>query len=231
MITMRLTASDGEVLTGRLPFNWEDTPLAPYVAFICATTMPQRCEAVAALVGLPAAPFLTDVSLILPILRACPFLDDDSLPDEGTGPVPEIQHLGILYRHVGDLHKINAGQMEALFGFLAQHQGQPLTAGPALLAVLYCRDGAEQTGDEVEAATLAFASLPMALAWPALMAFFRSSSTAATSIRSASALISTTEKMLNEMEKALTVGASTTFWRKPLTWLTRMWLRNVRKML
>ncbi|WP_310394133.1 hypothetical protein [Hymenobacter sp.] len=234
MPRLTLTDSDGAVLTGTLPSGWHDTPLAAYAALAAAQTVAETCQAVAQLLGLPAEPFLADVSLLAPVRRAAPFLFDGSLP-EATEPVGQFSHEGHLYGHVGHLDKISAGQMEALLGLLQTHAEQPLAAAPALLAVLYCPVGRAQTADVVAATARAFAALPMAVAWPALAAFLRSSAGAALSIRTALALEKEALALLGALETAVSRPTTGGGWRISSSsmrrWLTRQWIRSARKML
>jgi hypothetical protein len=226
-----LTADDGEKLTGTLPDSWAEVPLVPYAALASAEGLPARIEAAAALVGLPAAPLLEDVDLFAAICRAAPWLFGDELP-EATGAVPSFKHAGATYEHVGHLDKITAEQMEALLNFLRESEGKPLQAAPGLLAVLYRPKGKTQTAEVVEASRLAFATLPVSVAWPALADFMRSSASAALNIRTASALNEQARVTLAALEKTLTMaGASSTFWQKAQRSLFRRWLRNARKML
>ena len=226
MSRLKITADDGEELFGTLPTGWHDTPLAPYVALDSATTMPETCEAVAQLLGLPAEPFLSDASLVLPVRRLAPFLFDGSLP-EASGPVGQFTHEGVIYAHVGHLDKVSAEQMEALLGFLQAHEGKPLAAAPDLLAVLYCPVGRKQTADVVEAAGRAFATLPMSVAWPALADFLRNSGPPAASIRTAWAAEKQLKATLDALEAGLTGTASTTFWQRRRAGLTRWWVKSV----
>lgn len=235
MRTITLKAGP-ETLTGQLPdaLNWDEVRLDAYAAIVAAQEVPPTnitalCQAVALLAGLPAQPLLDDTSLLAVIVDAAPWLFGGSLPPAGE-PVPVFTHLGIQYAHVGNLHKISAGQLEALYDFLQANQGGPISCAPNLLAVLYCPAGQTQTAEVVRDTAAAFASLPLAIAWPALQDFIGSSGSAAANILSASALQSKVGALLSTLEAA-TSGASSTFWRRPLNWLVRIWLRNVRKML
>lgn len=232
MPTIKITDSDGGVFTGTLPTSWHDTPLGPYVAIATATTMPETCSAVAQLLGVPAEVFLSDVSHLLPIKAACPWLFDGSLPEESAGALTSFLHQGQLYNHVGNLEKISAEQMEALLSFLNEHQGKPLAAAPSLLAVLYSPHGYDQTPDVVEVVAKAFELLPMATAWPALAFFLSSSSKPALLIQTVSALEKQTLHLLETLEEAVqTAGDSRTYWSRTRRWLTRRWLRHAKKAL
>jgi hypothetical protein len=230
-MTITLTADDGETLTGKLPDSWATTPLAAYAAIATAELLPARVRAVAALVGLPAEPLLANIRHYAAIRAAAPWLLSGELP-EATGAVPQFKHAGTTYVHVGHLDRISAEQMEALVGFLRASDGQPLTAGPGLLAVLYCPKGKTQTGEVVSAAQAAFATLPMSIAWPALADFLRSSASVALNIRTVSALSAQVETMLAALETALqTGGDSRTSYLNLRRRLGRTWIQRVRKML
>ena len=227
MPTITLTAPGSETLTGELPAGWHATPLAPYAALATADTFPNRIRAVAALVGLPAQPLLDDVSLYGAIVRAAPWLFG-ALP-EASAPVLDFVHQGVAYAHVGNLDRISAEQMEALYNFLAQAEGKPLTAAPGLLAVLYAPAGQKQTAEVVAAAQVAFATLPVSIAWPALLHFFRAGSSAATLSTTYSALSAQAEGALKTLEQALQASSgSTRFWQKPQRFLLRRWIKSVR---
>ncbi len=228
---INLTDSDGQQLSGYLPTGWHETPLAAYAQLASATTMGQQCEAVAQLLGLPAAPFLEDVSLLLPVRHAAPWLFDGSLP-EGPEAIGHFTHQGTVYAHVGSLDKITAEQMEALLSFLSQHESKPLLSAPHLLAVLYCPAGRTQSADMVESVARAFASLPMSTAWPALADFLRSGASAALHIRTVWALEKQAKTILETLEVAVTTdGDSRISFSNMRRWLTRRWVRAARKML
>jgi hypothetical protein len=232
MPRIKITPSEGEPLYGQLPDGWGSTPLAPFVAIATAKTMPETCEAVAQVLGVPAEVFLSDVSHLVPIQRAAPWLFDGSLPEPPDVLPATLHHRGQGYKHVGNLARVSAEQMEALLGFLDDHRGNPLTSAPALLAVLYCPVGKKQTADVVKASAEAFATLDMAQAWPALQDFLRSSAKPALSIRTALALESQLRAMLETLEQAMpTPTASTTLWRRMLGALVRLWLKYARKTL
>ena len=227
MNTITLTAAGSDTLTGQLPSSWAEVPLAPYAALATADTFPNRIRAVAALVGLPAQPLLDDVSLYGAIVRAAPWLFG-ALP-EASAPMTSFLHQGILYAHVGPLDTISAEQMEALYNFLAEAEGKPLTAAPGLLAVLYAPAGQKQTAAVVAAAQAAFATLPVSVAWPALADFLRAGSSAAQLIGTYSALSTQAEVALLHLEQALQASsASTRCWQKPQRFLLRQWTKSVR---
>jgi hypothetical protein len=231
MPIVTLTAADGETLTGRLPDSWGQVPLAAYATLATADTFPNRIRATAALVGLPAQPLLDDVSLYGAITRAAPWLFGGALPEAGE-PLASFTHQGTTYRHVGNLDKINGEQFEALTNFLREAEGKPLTAAPGLLAVLYCAKGKPQTAEAVAAAQAAFATLPVATAWPALAFFLSSTGPVSLRIQTVSALSGQAEVALATLEQALaTPGAFTTCWQRARRWLASRWLRSARKML
>jgi hypothetical protein len=218
---------------GTLPTGWHDTPLAAYVALATATDVPSQCQAVAQLVGVPAEPFLSNVQLLVPIRQACPWLFDGSLPETGLAPVPSFTHKGVTYRHVGNLETISAQQFEALLAFLRENEAQPLRSAPHLLAVLYCPINEEQTAEVVDRTAAAFASLPMAQAWPALHAFFLSSGKQAASIRLSSELVGEATNALTTLEEALSLrrGVSPGPLQSIVRWLVRHWLRLAKRRL
>lgn len=246
MRKFKLTASDGEVLTGHLPENWAEVPLSLYAA-LAATAQPvpdvlqsgahvlaseASCEALAALLGLPTAePFHTDFSLLLDLYEAAPWLF--------VGPLPEAEiterfdHQGTTYEYAGGLSQALGGQMEALLNFLRDYDGQPLGVGHKLLAVLYKPAGQKQTTAAVTAAAAAFQSLPMSIAYPALQGFFLRSSHSATPILKFLAVRPEVEKALNALETATASPSSASpgrFWNMR-RWLITTWLRRVRRKL
>lgn len=233
MRTITITlAAPGETLTGRLPESWAEVPLSPYAQLATAGSVRARIAATAAICSLPAAPLLEDTGLFGVIVRAAPWLFRGPLPDE----LPRqalIAHEGTAYAFAGDLHKISAGQLEALLGFLSQHADAPLLAAPAILAVLYCPVGEAQTADVVERTTDAFARLPVAVAWPALLDFLRSGANAALHIRNSSALLAATHTLLAELETSLTAtgGGSSTSSQRLRRWLIRTWIRYAKRRL
>ncbi|MDO7846473.1 hypothetical protein Q5H92_08900 [Hymenobacter sp. M29] len=231
MVRIKIKDSEGAELFGTLPTSWGSTPLAPFLALATAKTMPERCVAVAQMLGVPEEVFLSDVSHLVPIQRAAPWLFDGTLPD-ATELVPTIYHEGKRYNHVGHLDRINGEQMEALLNFLRDHEANPLASSPALLAVLYCPAKTKQTADVVAAAARAFETLDMAQAWPALAVFLRSSGRAAWSIRTALALEKELRTILETLEAAMPpTTASTTLWQRARGGLVRLWLRNAKKTL
>lgn len=229
MHTITLTADDGTQHVGKLPRSWQETPLAPYAALATATTLPERIRALAALVGLPPEPLLHDVRHYGAMVKAAPFLFGE-LP-EASAPVPSFKHLGTTYAHVGNLARVSGEQMEALTIFLRDSDGKPLTAGPGLLAVLYCPKGKEQTAEVVTATQQAFATLPVSIAWGAIASFCRSSGPVALNIRAASALTAQAQAALAALEQALTSTGSRTSFLSLGRKLGRMWIRRVRKTL
>ena len=224
-----LTAEDGEKLTGKIPDSWAQVPLAGYAALAVAETLPARVEATAALVGLPAAPLLEEVRHFAHIAQAAPWLFAGPLPATET-PVAYFTHQGKTYRSSGDLSKLTAGQLEALYTFQQAHPDRPLEAGPGLLAVLFCPEGEQQTPEVVRDAAAALASLPMSIAWPALNGFFLRGATYSVAIRTALDAQAQVAKLLAAVEEQMNSPAHfSRFWQRPLRWLTRHWLTNVRK--
>jgi hypothetical protein len=231
MPRIKITPSEGEPMYGTLPTSWDDTPLAKYATLNMAQTITEQCHAVAELLGVPVEPFLSDVSLLVPIRRAAPFLFDDSLPD-ASDPVPSFKHLNMWYEYVGALDKINNEQMEALLAFLDAYEGRALAAAPSLLAVLYCPKGQPQTAEVVAATATAFESLPMATAWPAIAAFLASSAPPALNIRTAWALENELRNLLETLEAAVqTTTVTTTLWQRLRRALTRLWLKYAKRTL
>jgi len=233
MRTITLASTDAtDTHTGHLPESWAEVGLAHYVALASAQTLPETCRALAALCGLPAEVLTSDASLAVPIRKAAPWLfEKDSLPEPAT--VPSFTHAGIPYEHVGNLHKINAGQMEALLDFLEDNEADSLKASPHLLAVLYKPVGVdEQTSEVVDAAAAAFETLPMSVAWPALTSFTRAGQGSAASTRMYLAVAPKAEALLTTLEQSLaSTGASKSFFRKPLNWGIRRWIKYVRSTL
>jgi hypothetical protein len=226
-----LTAADGDTLTGRLPDSWAQVPLGAYARLAAAESLPDRIAATAALCNLSAQPLLDDVKHYGAIVAAAPWLFGGELP-ETPAAVSYFTHAGTTYHHVGNLGKINAGQLEALLTFLAENEGHPLGCAAGLLAVLYCPQGKQQTAKVVASSQQAFATLPMSVAWPALADFIRSSGSAARSILTVSALEEQTSNLLATLEQAQAMGgASSTFSQKVQRWLFRRWLRSARSQL
>jgi hypothetical protein len=225
-----LTATDGETLTGRLPDSWAQVPLGRYAKLAAAEELPAKVAAAAELCSLPAQPLLDDVRLYRAILNAAPWLFGGELP-ETSAAVTYFTHKGSTYHHVGNLGRINAGQLEALLAFLAENEGHPLGCAAGLLAVLYCPQE-QQTAKVVAAAQQAFATLPMSIAWPALADFMRSSGSAARNILTVSALEGQVSNLLTTLENASQMaGASSTFSQKVQRWLFRLWLKNAKSRL
>lgn len=231
MAKVILTADTGETLIGRLPTGWAQVPLAAYAKLAAAEALPDRITAAAELCSLPAQPLLDDTSHYGAIVKAAPWLFGGELP-ETPQAVAYFTHEGTTYHHVGNLGKINAGQLEALLTFLADNEGHPLGCAAGLLAVLYCPQGKAQTAKVVGASQAAFATLPMSIAWPALADFMRSSGSAARSILTVSALSGQVSNLLTTLEQAQAMaGASSTFWQKAQRSLFQRWLRSARRQL
>jgi hypothetical protein len=232
MPRIKITPSEGEPIYGQVPSGWHDTPLGPYISLATAKTIPEQCTAVAQVLAVPEEVFLSDVSHLVPIQRAAPWLFDGTLPDLPDMVPATLHHQGQGYRYVGALDKISAEQMEALLNFLREHEDNPLASAPALLAVLYCPAGKKQTADVVTAAAGAFATLDMAQAWPALQAFLASSAAPALNIRTALALESQLRAMVETLAAAVPpTTASTSLWQRMRSALVRRWLTSARKML
>ncbi|HEX8658452.1 MAG TPA: hypothetical protein VF690_12990 [Hymenobacter sp.] len=223
------TEAGRTTLTGALPENWTEVPLGLYAQLASAKSVRQRIEATALICKLPAAPLLEDAGLFGPIVRAAPWLFHGPLPED-LKRVTLFTHEGIEYRFVGDLHRINAEQLETLLNFVNDHHRAPLLAAPSLLAVLYCRVGAVQDTDAVEAAAEAFTRLPVSVAWPALLDFLRSGASAALHIRNFSGVVAATQQLLQELEAA-TAGGSSRYWPRLQRWLTRTWIRSAKSLL
>lgn len=216
-------------LTLQIPADWAGVHLQHYAQFASATTLRGRAEAVAAMVGADAAQLSANVRLYGSILSDMPWLTE--APPEAD-PLDEFKHAGKTYVFVGNLQTIDCGQFEALTELLAAHQGQSAAAGPALLAVLYRRKGAEQTAETVEAATAAFQTLPVSVAWPALAFFLRVGWSCAHSFHSSLVLRERLLSTLTALEQHLPESTGPRrFSLKPLPWLTRTWMRSVRGML
>jgi len=248
MHKLKISASDGEVLTGQLPESWAEVPLQAYVglalaaqpvpAGIVPTVHPfansAGCQALATLLGLPTAePFLADISLLLPIYEATPWLFDGPLP--AGQPAPGFTHLGQAYAYVGgDFDTLTAGQWEALTSFLQESEGQPLRVAPQLLAVLYTPAGQKQSAVTVRDAALAFATLPLSLAWPAIQSFLLRALPLALATQSYLAARPLVEQVVHALEQGLatspTSGPRGFYWSTG-RWLAKRWLKLARKQL
>lgn len=226
-----LTDDDGDTITGRLPDSWAQVPLGPYSRLAAAEALPDRIAAAAELCSLPAPLLLDDTRHYGAIVAAAPWLFGGELPETPTA-VAYFTHEGTTYHHVGNLGKINAGQLEALLTFLADNEGHPLGCAAGLLAVLYCPAGKLQTAKVVATSQAAFATLPMSVAWPALADFMRSSGSVARNILTVSALEGQVSNLLTTLEQAQAMaGASSTFWQRAQRFLFRRWLRSARRQL
>lgn len=232
MAKVTLTADTGETIVGRLPDSWAQVPLAAYAKLAAAEALPDRITAAADLCSLPAQVLLDDTSHYGAIVKAAPWLFGCELP-ETPAAAAYFTHEGTTYHHVGNLGKINAGQLEALLTFLADNEGHPLGCAAGLLAVLYCPAGKAQTAKVVGASQQAFATLPMSIAWPALADFMYHSGSAALSIQTCSALSEQTKVLLAILEEAAsqTGGASRISFSSMQRWLFKRWIRSARKML
>ena len=245
MRKITITASDGEKIAGQLPQSWAEVGFKAYADLAAtAQTVPDGitptahvfanvagCHALATLLDLPTAdPLLTDVSLLLTIYDAAPWLFVGPLP-AADEPTATFTHLGTTYDYAGGLDKATGGQMEALLAFLNVHEGNPLGAGPALLAVLYTPTGQPQTPETVKVAALALETLPMSVAWPCVQAFLSRSAPTAMLIQKYLALRPQVEKLLSALETPLQHSASPGHCSNLLRWLTKAYLKRVRKAL
>lgn len=225
------TAEAGEALPlihGQLPENFSEVKLAHYVMLVAADRVSQRIAATALICSLPVDVLLADAGLFATIKRAAPWLFRDPPAGELKRQLL-IEHQALRYEFVGDLHRISAHQLEALLDFIAQHHAAPILSAASLLAVLYKPVGETQTADVVERTALAFESLPVAVAWPALLDFLRSGASVARHIRDSSALVNETTELLNQLEAAtLTAGGSFRFLSKLRRWLILTWIRSAR---
>lgn len=244
MHRLKISASDGEVLTGQIPASWAEVPLAAY-ANLAATARPlpesitqptahayasvAGCEALAKLLGLPTAePLLADVSLLRRLYHACPFLFAGPLP--AAGAVPAFTHLGTAYEYSGGLPNATGELLEAVLNMLSAHEGHPLGCGPHLLAVLYRPVGQKQTVAVVDATAVAFATLPMSLAYPALLDFIQRSAPWVLTTQRYLAARPAAEQALSALEQALASASPGRCWSMR-RWLGRAWLKRVASML
>ena len=219
------------LIYGSLPESFADVKLAHYVILVAADRVSQRIAATALICGLPVDVLLADAGLFATIKRAAPWLFADP-PLSELKRQSLITHEGMRYEFVGDLHRISAHQLEALLDFIAQHHAAPILSAASLLAVLYKPLGEAQTADVVERTALAFESLPVSIAWPAIMDFLRSGASVARHIRNSSALVSETKELLSQLESASrTGGASFRYLSKLRRWLILTWIRSARAQL
>lgn len=232
MSKIKISDSDGNVLTGRLPDSWADVPLAKYAVLAAATDWPARCRALAALCELPEAPLLADVRLCVKILRSAPFLLDGPLPGAPDKAPDSFRHLGIVYVPApAHLEQVSGGQLEALLGFLQAHDGNPLAAAPHLLAALYKPEGSELSREVVEASTVAFASLPMALGYGLLLDFYQRSVSWSLPIQRYLAVQPVVEQTLNALETlSRTLDSPGRSWNMG-RWLLKVYLKLVTRTL
>lgn len=229
MSTITLTATDGEIITRPVPTSWAQVPLAPYAKLAQAweAGLVPRIEALAALLDIPAQPLLDNVEVYGQMLRLMPWLGE--LP-AGEG-VQCFKHLGVVYECAGQLKKLSAGQLEAIYTMQQAFEGRALEAAPGVLAVLFVPKGKKLTPELHLASTNAFASLPVSVAWPLISRFIRSSSQCATSILTASALSAQLSQALATLETSLTATGSRTSFLNLRRWLARTWIKSVRKTL
>ncbi|GAB2528289.1 hypothetical protein [Rufibacter soli] len=227
MKTITLTDSEGAKITGRLPTGWHEVPLAAWVNYHTAIKgKPAGMEGillVSCLTELPSEILSADVSLMLPIMEQMPWLGQ--LPD--PSPLPFFSHEGRLYDHVGNLDRVDAGQFEALLSFLETAEGDPLSAAPMLLAVLYKEQGTVQDAATVAQAAETFAALPMSTAWGALSFFLTSSARHAAHIAMYSRHRSQALQTMRELETTL-AGPSPTRSLRTARWLVRKFIRSAR---
>jgi hypothetical protein len=248
MHKLKLTASDGEVLTGQLPESWAEVPLASYVALALAAQpvpagiMPTvhpfanaaGCQALATLLGLPTAePFLADISLLLPIYEATPWLFDGPLPT--AAPTAGFTHLGQVYDYVGgDFDTLTLGQWEALTSFLQESDGQPLRVAPQLLAVLYAPQGQPQSATTVQHAAQAFDTLPLSVAWPAIQSFLQRALPLALATQSYLAARPLVEQVVHALAQGLATSPTSAprgLYLNTGRWLAKHWLKLVQRQL
>jgi len=212
MRKIELTADDGETLTGQLPESWAEVPLAPYCQlamaaqpFEDAPPIQAFCNAaaqhaLAALLGVPAEPLIADLTIVYDLAQAEPWLFVGPLPEAEQVP-GSFTHRGITYHHLGDLHDNAAGQLEALLTFTQQREN-PLEVAHLLLAVLYAPAGStKQTAASVASNAAALASLPMSIAWPALMGFMMRSLPFTEPIRKYGVVRQQAEQVVSALEK------------------------------
>lgn len=173
----KLTITDpatGQQYPAFLPTGWHEVPLSSFQQFarLQAGRRPELAmlSSVQALTGVPAEVLESDVSLSARLGQLMPWFFA-GLP-EGE-PAPTLTHRGISYEWQGDFSRLTAGQFEALLSFLDAAEGKPAEAAAELLAVLLVRTGRKQDAQAVREATAAFASLPMADAWPYVANFLQ----------------------------------------------------------
>lgn len=240
MHKLTLTASDGEVLTGGIPASWADVPLAAYTNLVAAAQpLPEGLPlhpalafaseagraAVATLLGLPSAePLVADDQLLRAVFDTSPFLFAGPLP--AAGAVEAFTHQGTAYEYYGGLPNATGEQLEALLNFLSAHQGHPLGCGPHLLAILYRPVGQKQTVAQVTAAAQSFATLPMSLAYPALLDFMQRSAPWALATQRYLAVLPAAEQALSALQTAVATALPARSWSMR-RWLTRTWIRLV----
>jgi len=242
MRTITITDSAGNAFAGHLPESWADVPLAGFAQLAQAADWTARACALAPLCGLPAEPLTEDVGLCLPILQAAPFLLSGPLPAAAEVPPLTFVHLGVTYVPApADLHKIDGDQLEAILNFLRDNDGNVLACAPALLAVLYKPTGKKPlfgpakevrlTAELVEASTRAFASLPMATAWPLVGNFQLRSASMVQIFQKSSALQKIVEELLSALETLSTPSARSGSCWNFAPWLLSRWTRRARKTL
>ncbi|MGI4867472.1 MAG: hypothetical protein ACRYFZ_26370 [Janthinobacterium lividum] len=247
MHTFTITASDGEVLTGQVPASWAEVPLAAYAALVAtAQPLPESItlpafhafaheagyDALAKLLGLPTAePLRESDQLLAQLYQASPFLFTGPLP--AAGAALTFTHRGTSYMYGGGLPDATGEELEALLGFLSEHEGHQLGCGPHLLAILYRPQGQEKkarTPATVLAVAEAFATLPMSLAWPALTDFMQRSAPWLLATQRYLAALPAAGQALSAVEQAMAT-ASPEPCLSMRRWLGKIWLRRVRSML
>ena len=232
MHTIKITDSDGLTVEGHAPASWEHVTLPEYAALAAATDWPGRAQALAAITGLPAEPLLDDVSLCVGILRAAPFLIEGPLPAVVEDAPAQFRHQGVTYvPTAANLEKITGAQMEGLTAFLEAAEGNALAAAPNLLAILYKPKNAKLTADVVRASAAAFATLPMATAYPLLLNFWKRSESLALPIQRYLAVRPMVVQMRNALEVTLRASASVGASWNLRRWLIQTWLRLVSRSL
>ena len=189
MYTVKLPTPEGQHLAAQMPVSWAEVPFRAYVNLRAVarptpaslTQLPMfaygsvaGCEAVATFVGLPTAePLHADVRHLLRVYRGAPWLFDDELPDASTLATC-FTHQGTRYRYAPDAElgpEAAAARRRVLLGHLREADCNMITCGPHLLAALYTPKGRLLTVASEQAGRVAFETLPLSIAWPALLHF------------------------------------------------------------
>ncbi|MDF7810767.1 hypothetical protein [Hymenobacter sp. YC55] len=215
------------VATGQLPEGWHEVTLGTFLKY---QERPDQIRptplVLSMLTGISENILADDVSLCVPIWKELTWFEK-TLPD--GEPVTSFTLASIEYEHVGNLQKINAGQFEALTDFIRDHKSDPVQASPYLLAVFFKPKGKEQTPWVVENTAEAFRELPMSIAYPVVKDFLRTGASSALSIQTYLAVQPKAEHLLQTLEATLqSPGASKSYSKRLLRYLSRMWIRSVR---